>query len=112
MRQMLILPMLLAALLTACASSEPPPLPPPAETITIFAPIDSALTECKDGPDLSAAAQHIAAVKTAGGTLLDQALKVIGIQGVMLLQYDEALADCKGKAAKIRALQGKELPSP
>jgi hypothetical protein len=112
MRPMLILPMLLAALLTACAGSEPPPLPPPAETITIFAPIDSALTECKDGPDLSVVAQQIAAVKAAGGALLDQALKVIGIQGVMLYQYDEALADCKGKAAKIRALQGKELPEP
>lgn len=112
MRQMLILPMLLAALLTACAGSEPPPPPPPVETVTIFAPIDSALTECKDGPDLSAAAQQIAAVKAAGGTLLDQALKVIGIQGVMLFQYDEALADCKGRAAKIRALQGKQLPAP
>lgn len=112
MRLMLIPLMLLAASLTACAGSEPlPDLPPPVETVVVFAPIDSALTECKDGPDLAVAAANIDAVKASGGSLLEQALKIIGLQGVMLFQYDEALADCKGKGAKIRALQGREMPS-
>ncbi|MBK8159107.1 MAG: hypothetical protein IPK59_10195 [Rhodospirillaceae bacterium] len=87
-------------------------MPAPAETIVVFAPIDSALTECKSGPDLNVAAESIEAARAGGGSLLDQALKVIGIQGTMIYQYDEALADCKGKGAKIRALQNKQLPAP
>lgn len=121
MLRTLILPALLVTLLSACAESRPPELaavPAPAETIVVFAPVDSSLTEEEKGPDLDAAAVAIAAAQKAAGPLpslmaqLEAALKVIGIYGVLLFDYDEALTSSNEKLAKIRATQNKQLPAP
>jgi hypothetical protein len=93
-------------------------VPAPAETIVVFAPIDSALTEQEKGPNLDAAAEAIAAAQKAAGpqpsllAQLEAAIKVIGIQGVLLLGYDEALTNSNEKLAKIRATQNQQLPAP
>lgn len=87
-------------------------LPPPApvETVVAFNPIDGALLECPDGPDLAAAMAQVEAVK------YDKAVPpgkkanlIIGIQGVAMLRYQHDLLDCKAKLATIAKTQG---PAP
>lgn len=111
----LILLTSLCAILSACAGSERPVLPPPpapVETRVVFAPLDGALLDCPDGPDLAAAMAQVEAVKYDPKlpTVDAKANAIIGIQGVTLLRYQNDLTACRDNLDAIRAAQGKVAP--
>lgn len=83
------------------------------ETKVVFSPIDGALLDCPEGPDLAAAMAQVEAVKYDQGIPPSEKAKlIVGIQGTALLGYQSALTTCHDNLDTIRSVQGKDAPAP